>query len=126
MMTEILLSVSIVLNIFLLYKQVPIWWAYCKEIKVDKELEKEIKEIENTGKANRIEHEITTLFLTLKQVKNITMFKSADGLDITVTTILKSRHYNSIKSLYKKQLQIHDMFPDVDIDFNIIFENNDD
>ena len=130
MIINILLAVLAVLVgiiIFILYKQVPIWWACRKEIQLDKEIEEEIECINNGSgtayKIERIEQEITSLFLTLKQVKNITVLKSADGLNVTVTTILKSRHYNSCRSLYAKQLQIHDMFPDVNIDFNVIFDN---
>ena len=121
-MIEIFIIISVILNVFLLFKQIPIWWEYRKEIQVNKEIEKEIAEIENTGKANRISYEINSLFLTLKQVKNITILKSADGLNVTVNTILKSKHYNSRQSLYKKQLQIHDMFPEVNIDFSVVFE----
>jgi len=123
MIIEILFAVSVILNIFLLYKQIPIWRAYHKEVQFDKEIEEEIKEIESTTPIIRIKEEIIESFNKLKQVKTIHFHGNRDHFG--VVTLLKSRHYNSRQCLYEKQLQIHDMFPGVNIEFNIIFKPKD-
>jgi len=69
-----------------------------------------------------IRQQIAKRFAELRQVKVVYLYESADGFE--VNTVMKSRHYQSRRCLYAKQLQIHDLYPDIDIDFNVIFTND--
>jgi hypothetical protein len=54
-MIEILFTLSVALNIFLLYKYVPIWFIYRRAAQMDKEIEAEIEaEIVAMGEAEEL------------------------------------------------------------------------
>lgn len=76
----------------------------------------------NNISVDTLGQQIAKRFAELNQVKAVYLYEGPDGIE--VNTIMKSRHYQSRRCLYSKQLQIHDLYPEIDIDFNIIFSKD--
>ena len=84
-----------------------------------------IKNAEKTNMdVNSVKNSIIQNFSEMNQIKAVYFLLQEDYIEIY--TVLNTRNRRIRNSLFSHQLRIHDQFPDILLDFNVVFSVSDD